>query len=158
MDDVLFPEGDQYINEGFKQAIKVVQGKDIPQGYIDDFVKTHNFRKNQRKLSNIVAPLHNVACRFINENLEIVSSLRPNKIRRFLCVLDRASTLNFHINSLSQSCNATFDSTLSPDNHERIKINYYGTCQIVSDFAYATSIEIDGLLDILQAYSCLSPR
>jgi hypothetical protein len=147
--EVLFPEGDQYIDECFGQAIKFVQSKDIPQDHIDGYIKIHNLRKNQRKLSNTVTPLHNVACRFINENLEIVSSLKQSKMRRILCIVDRVGVINHLIDNLSRHSNATFDSTLSSENHDRIRHNYYDTCQRISDFAYATSIEIDGLLDIL---------
>ena len=148
--NVTLPEGEQYVDKSSWQAGKTIQKGSITETLVADFVKIHNMKTNERRKSaQLLAPLPNVACRFINENLEIVSSLRPNKIRRFLCVLDRVSTLNFHINRLSQSYNATFDSTLSSDNRKRIIINYYGTCQTVSNFAYATSIEIDGLLDIL---------
>lgn len=147
--DVLLPEGDRYVDDGFRRAVKAIQKGGIDETLIAGFVRTHNIKTNERKSGQLLASLHNVACRFIKDNLEIIGSLRQDQIERFLCILDRVSTLNFHIDSLSQSFNATFDSTLSPENYERIKMNYYGTCQIVSDFAYATSMEIDGLLDIL---------
>ncbi|MBL7107088.1 MAG: hypothetical protein ISS77_05735 [Phycisphaerae bacterium] len=147
--EVLFPEGEQYINESFRNAAKAVQSKDISQGHIDDFVKTHNLRKNQRKLSNILTPLHDVTCRFINENLEIVSSLKQSKMRRILCIVDRVGVINHLIDKLSRHSNATFDSTLSSENYDRNRNNYYGTCQLISNFAYETSIEIDALLNIL---------
>ena len=147
--DVLLPEGDQYVDDGMRRAVKTIQKGGIDETLIADFVRTHNIKMNKRKSGQLLAPLHNVACRFIKDNLEIIGSLKQDQIKRFLCILDRVSTLNFHIDNLSQSFNATFDSTLSPENYERVKLNYSGTCQIVSDFAYATSIEIDGLIDIL---------
>ncbi len=147
--DVTLPEGELYVDKSFRQAIETIQKGVIAETLIADFVEIHNNKTNERKSGQLLTPLHNVACRFIDENLEIVSSLRQSKIRRFLCIIDRVSTLNFHIDRLSQSFNATFDSTLTPENYERIKMNYRATCQIISDFAYATSIEIDGLLYIL---------
>lgn len=147
--DILMPEGDQYVDGRSKQAIEFLQKEEIAETCIADFVKIHNSKVDQRKSGQLLTRLHNVACRYIDENLEIVSSLKQSKISRFLCVIDRISTLNCLIDRLSESFNATFDSTLTPKNYERIRINYYVNCQTISDFAYATSIEIDGLLDIL---------
>lgn len=147
--DLFLPEGDQYTDVGFRQITETVQQKSYADTDIAGYVKSHNSKASERKAGRFLTAMYKVDCRYIDKNLEIVSSLGQSKISRFLCILARIDTLNCHIDSLSWSVNATFDSTLLPENHERIRSNYYAGCQTVSDFAYSTSIEIDGLLNIL---------
>lgn len=113
---------------------------------ISAYISFHSANLNKRKELDMRMPLKKIYCNLTEGNIDFVSLLSVKDACRILNIARRIEAINHNVQLTNWFYEKEFDGSLDMIGRDRIKINYYSQCQLISDYCYMTAREVASLL------------
>ena len=102
---------------------------------------------NQKaKINDLYKAVKKIHCNFIQDNISSISLLTKSERSLLLNILRRLNIINDQISRLDFPFEKSYDSNVSNENRDRLRLHFKNSCQFISDWSYIAAKEIASLL------------
>jgi len=121
---------------------EVYIARDLTTEDIKQIISLRKFKIEQRKQSGEFQSFRILKYTFIQNNISLITLLPLENQTCLLNILRRIEAINEVVPRLDFCFQKSYDSNVTPQNHERLRTVYQRNCQFISDWSYDTAKEI----------------